>query len=214
MYYLKFGSQKIIGASPELLFGMRDGEMQTQPLAGTIRRGKNRREDEKLVRELLLDPKERAEHTMLVDLHRNDMGRVAQFGTVKVRDFMNVKKFRYVQHLSSDVVGIIKKSEDMFSALSANFPAGTVTGAPKIEAMKIISRNESQPRGPYGGAVGYFGFNGDCTFALAIRTLFVSGSRAFTQTSAGIVADSQPEKEYDEILGKLAGMQKALGINL
>lgn len=210
MYYLKFGKQKIIGASPELLFGLRDGEMQTSPLAGTIRRGKTQKEDQKLAKILLSDPKERAEHHMLVDLHRNDMGKVAQFGTVKLRDLMSIKKFSHVQHISSDIVGIIKKGEDMFSALAANFPTGTLTGAPKIEAMKIIDKNEKDARGPYGGAVGHFGFNGDCTFAIAIRSLFVSGDYAFTQTSGGIVYDSIPEKEYDEIQRKLQAIKEAM----
>lgn len=212
MYYLKFGSIKVIGASPELLFGLRDGEMQTSPLAGTIKRGKTSGEDQKLARELLSNPKEKAEHNMLLDLHRNDLGKVAEFGTVKVRDFMSVKKFSHVQHISSQITGEIKKGEDMFSALAANFPTGTLTGAPKIEAMKIINKNESEARGPYGGAVGQFGFNGDCTFAIAIRSLFISGSYAFTQTSGGIVYDSKAAKEYDEILNKLAAIKEVLSI--
>lgn len=210
MYYLKFKKIKIIGASPELLFGLRDGEMQTHPLAGTIKRGKNDTEDQRLAKILLSDPKEKAEHNMLVDLHRNDLGRVAQFGTVRVRDFMSVKKFKYVSHIASEIVGIIKKDQDMFSALSANFPTGTLTGAPKIEAMKIIDRNEENARGPYGGAVGHFGFNGDCTFAIAIRSLFISGNYAFTQTSGGIVYDSKADKEYDEIQRKLQAMKEVL----
>ena len=210
MYYLKFGQKKIIGASPELLFGLRDGEMQTSPLAGTIKRGKNQSEDQRLARELLSDPKEIAEHNMLVDLHRNDIGKVAEFGTVKVRDLMSVKRFSHVQHISSEIVGIVKKGEDMFSALAANFPAGTLTGAPKIEAMKIIDRTEDQARGPYGGAVGQFSFNGDCTFAIDIRSLFISKDYAFTQTSGGIVYDSKPNKEYEEIQTKLAAMKEVL----
>ncbi len=212
MYFVKFGEKKIIGASPELLFGLRNGEMTTAPLAGTIRRGKNEVEDQKLARELLSDKKEQAEHTMLVDLHRNDMGKVAEFGTVKVRDFMSVKRFSHVQHISSEIVGIIKRGEDAFSALAANFPTGTLSGAPKIEAMKIIDRNEPQARGPYGGGVGHFGFNGDCTFAIAIRSLFVSGNYAYAQTSGGIVYDSESSKEYDEIQRKLAAMKRALEI--
>lgn len=211
MYYLKFGDRKIIGASPELLFGLRDGEMQTSPLAGTIKRGKDQKDDQRLARVLLSDPKERAEHNMLVDLHRNDIGRVAEFGTVKVRDLMSVKKFSHVQHISSEIVGILKKGEDTFSALAANFPAGTLTGAPKIEAMKIIDKTEQEARGPYGGAVGHFGFNGDSTFAIAIRSLFIAQDYGFTQTSGGIVYDSTPEKEYDEIQRKLAAMKEVLG---
>lgn len=212
MYYLKFDKKKIIGASPELLFSLRGKDITTKPLAGTTARGKNEAADRKLARALLNDPKEKAEHNMLIDLHRNDLGRVAEFGTVRIRDLMAIKKFRYVQHIASEVVGIIKNGEDQFSGLAANFPAGTLTGAPKIEAMKIINRNEACARGPYGGGVGHFGFNGDCTFAIAIRSLFVSGNYAFTQTSGGVVYDSKPHKEYAEIQRKLAGIQKALEI--
>lgn len=210
MYVVKFAHQKIIGASPELLFALRDGEMETFPLAGTIRRGKTKAEDSQLARHLLNDPKEIAEHNMLVDLHRNDMGRVAQFGTVKVRSLMDIKCFSHVQHISSEIVGIIRQGEDMFSTLAANFPAGTLTGAPKIESMKIIDRIEQDGRGPYGGALGHFGFNGDCTFAIPIRTLFISGDMAYIQTSGGIVYDSDPEKEYDEIQRKLQAMKEVL----
>ena len=212
MYYLKFGSKKIIGASPELLFSLRDGEMTTRPLAGTIARGKSDEEDQKLARELLNDPKERAEHNMLVDLHRNDIGKVAQFGSVRIRDLMSVKKFSHVQHISSEIVGTIRSDEDMFSALASNFPAGTVSGAPKIESIKIIDGNEPEARGPYGGGVGHFGFNGDCTFALAIRSLFVAGTDAYAQTSGGIVHDSKPDVEYKEIKNKLAAMKKVLSV--
>jgi len=220
MYFLKFGDpstklgtgKTIIGASPELLFSLRSGEMTTRPLAGTIRRGKNEVEDMRLARELVNDEKEKAEHAMLVDLHRNDLGRVAQFGTVKVRDLMTVKKFSHVQHISSEVVGTIAKGRDAFSAFASNFPMGTVTGTPKIETIKIIDENEPDARGPYGGGVGHFGFNGDCTFALALRSLFVSGSYAYSQTSSGIVYDSVPEKEFDEIKSKSAAMKKAIGI--
>ncbi|MBI2085732.1 anthranilate synthase component I family protein [Candidatus Daviesbacteria bacterium] len=212
MYYLKFNDKKIIGASPELLFSLREGEMTSKPLAGTIKRGLNEKEDQQLAKILLNDLKERAEHNMLVDLHRNDIGKMARFGTVKIKDYMSVKKFGFVQHISSEIVGLLKNNEDMFSALSANFPAGTLTGAPKIEAMKTINRNEAEARGPYGGAVGHFGFNGDSTFAIAIRSLFISKDYAFTQTSGGIVSDSKPEKEYDEIQRKLAAMRKVLEV--
>ncbi len=212
MYYLKFDEKKIIGASPELLFGLRENEMETRPLAGTIGRGKTETEDQQLARTLLHDPKEIAEHNMLVDLHRNDIGKGAQFGTVRVKDYMSVKKFSHVQHISSEIVGIIKRGEDMFSTLSYNFPAGTLSGAPKIESMKIIDSLEQEARGPYGGGVGQFGFNGDCTFAIAIRSLFVSGKNAYAQTSGGIVFDSDPEKEYTEVERKLAAMRKVLGV--
>lgn len=210
MYYLKFGSQKIIGASPELLFRLKDGDMETFPLAGTIKRGKNEKEDALLARELLNDPKEIAEHNMLVDLSRNDLGRVGKFGTVKVRSLMDIKKYSHVQHISSEITGIIKDTEDMFSALASNFPMGTVTGTPKIETIKIIDGNEPDARGPYGGAVGHFGFNGDCTFALTLRSLFLSGNYGYAQTCSGIVYDSVAEKEFDELQRKLQAMKEVL----
>lgn len=213
MYYLKFGSQKIIGASPELLFRLKNGDMETFPLAGTARRGEDEREDQELARQLLNNPKEIAEHNMLVDLHRNDLGKVAKFGTVKVRSLMDIKKFSHVQHISSEISAVIKDGCDMFCALAASFPAGTLTGAPKIESMKIINRIENAPRGPYGGAIGHFGFDGNCTFAIAIRSLFVSGNYAFAQTSGGVVLDSDSEKEYQEIVNKLAAIKKGLEVN-
>lgn len=210
MYLVKFGQKKIIGASPELLFRLQNGEMATFPLAGTIRRGKTDAEDKKLVRKLLSDPKEIAEHNMLVDLHRNDIGRVAEFGSVKVRSLMDIKRFSHVQHIASEIVGIMQSGKDMFDGVAATFPAGTLTGAPKIESMKIIDRLEGLPRGPYGGGVGHFGFNGDCTFAIAIRTLFIDGQYGYTQAAGGIVYDSVPEKEYDEVQRKLAALTEAL----
>ena len=210
MYYLKFRGKKIIGASPELLFSLQDGEMTTRPLAGTIRRGANAEEDQQLARELVNDEKERAEHNMLVDLHRNDIGKVAKFGTVKIRDLMTVKKFSHVQHISSEVVGTIRPDEDMFSGFASQFPMGTVCGTPKIETIKIIDANEKEARGPYGGGVGHFGFNGDCTFALALRSVFISGQNAYTQTCGGIVYDSVPKKEFDEIRRKSAAMKEVL----
>ncbi len=211
MYFLKFQNEKyIIGASPELVFRLRNGEMETFPLAGTIQRGKDEKEDILLAKTLLNDPKEIAEHNMLVDLHRNDLGRVARAGTVKVRHLMDIKKFSHVQHISSEVVGLIKKNYTMFDGLSSVFPAGTLSGAPKIESMKIIERIENSPRGPYGGAIGHFGFDGNCTFAIPIRTLFVSESRAFARASGGIVYDSHPEKEYMEIIRKLSAIEKAM----
>jgi len=212
MYYVKFGDKKIIGASPELLFSLRDGEMATRPLAGTIQRGQTEKEDQQLARKLLHDSKERAEHAMLVDMHRNDIGKVSKFGTVKIRDLMSIKRFSHVQHISSEIVGNIRDDADMFSGLASTFPMGTVCGTPKIETMKIIDANEPIGRGPYGGGVGHFGFNGDCTFALALRSLFVSGTYAYTQTSSGIVYDSLPEKEYQELQHKSAAMRKVLEV--
>lgn len=212
MYYIKFTDKKIIGASPELLFSLKDGEMTTRPLAGTIGRGENEKEDKRLARQLLNDPKEKAEHNMLVDMHRNDIGRIARFGTVRISDLMSIKKFSHVQHISSEITGIIDPKEDMFSGLASNFPMGTVCGTPKIETIKIIDLIEPEARGPYGGGVGQFGFNGDCTFALTLRSLFISGKKAYTQTSGGIVYDSKPDKEYEEIQRKLAAMRKVLGV--
>jgi len=210
MYFMKFDDQVIIGASPELLFRLKNGEMETFPLAGTTKRGSNKEEDLKLARELLNDSKEIAEHNMLVDLHRNDLGRVAKFGTVKVRNLMDIKKYSHVQHISSEIAGIINENEDMFSALASNFPAGTLSGAPKIEAMKIINEIEEDGRGPYGGAIGQFGFNGDCTFAIPIRSLFIKGEDAYAQTCGGNVYDSDPDKEYQEIERKLEAMKIVL----
>ena len=144
---------------------------------------------------------------MLVDMQRNDLGRVAQFGTVRIRDLMSIKKFSHVQHISSEITGFIKPHEDMFSGLASNFPMGTVSGTPKVETTKIIDKNEPEARGPYGGGVGQFGFNGDCTFALTLRSIFIVNSYGYTQTSGGIVYDSIPEKEYEEITRKLAAMK-------
>lgn len=210
MYYFKFSEQKIIGASPELLFRLRNGEMETFPLAGTTRRGKDSKEDTQLARALLNDPKEIAEHNMLVDLHRNDLGRVARFGTVKVRNLMDIKRYSHVQHISSEIVGILHEDHDMFSALASNFPAGTLTGAPKVEAMKIINELEPEGRGPYGGAVGIFSFNGDCTFAIPIRSVFINKTDAYAQTCGGNVYDSNAADEYLEIERKLSAMRKVL----
>lgn len=210
MYFMKFGAQRIIGASPELLFRLRNGEMETFPLAGTTKRGQDETEDRKLARQLLNDPKEIAEHNMLVDLHRNDIGRVAQFGTVKVRNLMDIKRFSHVQHISSEIVGILHPEHDMFTALASNFPAGTLSGAPKIEAIKIINQLEPDGRGAYGGALGQFCFNGDCIFAIPIRSLFINGTTAYAQTCGGNVYDSNPDDEYEEIVRKLSAMKVVL----
>lgn len=219
MYYVKFLDPlkndgvgiKLIGASPELLFSLTQGEVETHPLAGTIKRGKNDLEDKQLARKLLNDPKEIAEHNMLVDMHRNDIGKISQFGTVKIRSLMDIKKFSHVQHIGSEISGIIGHDEDMFSSLASILPGGVLCGAPKIETIKIINSLEKEARGPYGGGVGFFGFNGDAIFAIPIRTLFISGNYAYTQTCSGIVYDSVPYKEYEEIERKLAAMKETLG---
>ena len=186
MYYVKFGEKKIIGASPELLLSVRDRSIETHPLAGTIRRGRTPLEDITLARTLLRDPKEAAEHRMLVDMHRNDIGRVSQFGSVSVRSLMNVRRYPFVQHIASEISGILRPGEDMFTALQSLMPGGVVSGAPKIESIRIIDREEKEARGPYGGALGYFGLNGDCTFAIPIRTLFVDGEYAYTKLRVGL----------------------------
>jgi anthranilate synthase component I len=210
MYFMKFGEQKIIGASPELLFRLQGSEMETFPLAGTVGRGKDDHEDLSLSRGLLGDAKEIAEHSMLVDLHRNDLGRVAQFGTVRIRRLMDIKRFSHVQHISSEIVGLLAPGQDMFSALASNFPAGTLTGAPKLEAMTIIDEIEAIGRGPYGGALGQFLFTGDCTFAIPIRSIFVSGEDGYVQTCGGNVLDSLPDAEFEEIERKLSAMRVVL----
>lgn len=211
MYYMKFDKKVLIGASPELIFRLQQKEIESFPLAGTKGRSHEKNADMELARQLLNDPKEIAEHNMLVDLHRNDIGRASRFASVRVRRLMDIKKFSHVQHISSEIVGLLHRDYDMFSGLAASFPAGTLSGAPKIESMKIIERLEQSPRGPYGGAVGHFGLNGDCTFAIPIRTFFVHGEEAFARASGGIVYDSSAENEYLEIQRKLAAIKQAMG---
>jgi len=211
MYYLKFGERQIIGASPELLIRVKGKHLEHfGTLAGTIGRGKSKREDILLEKKLQKDPKERAEHMMLVDLARNDVGKVCSFGSIKVKKILSVKKYSHVQHLYSEITGTLNSNEDSFSALKACFPAGTLTGAPKIEAIKLITNIEGEPRGPYGGVVGYFSLSGDCMFAITIRTIFVSGNKAYTQVGSGIVYDSTHIHEYREILSKHAQMHLAV----
>ncbi len=210
MYFLKFGGQVMIGASPELLFRLSDGQMETFPLAGSAPRGKTKEEDLDLTKKLLNDPKEVAEHLMLVDMHRNDLGKVAKFATVKVRRLMDVVKYSHVQHISSEITGILAGDQNMFTGLASVFPGGVLNGSPKVESIKIIHRNEKAPRGVYGGGIGHFGFNGDCTFCIPIRSLFTNNEFAYIQTSSGIVFDSKPKKEYQEIIHKLSAMKKVL----
>lgn len=211
MYFFKFGKRQIISASPELLIQVKGKQLEHfGTLAGTIRRGKDKKEDQKLADQLVADEKERAEHMMLVDLARNDVGKICEFGSVYVDKLLTVKKYSHVQHIYSEVRGILKKPENSFSALAACFPAGTLTGAPKIEAIKIIYQLEKESRGPYGGVGGYFSLSGDSMFAIAIRSLFVCGNEAFTQTGSGIVIDSTFQKEYQEIKNKQAAMEMTL----
>jgi anthranilate synthase component 1 len=207
---LDFGQLQLLGSSPEMLVRLEGTKLTTRPLAGTRPRSADPEEDEKLKLEMLLDEKERAEHLMLVDLHRNDMGKVSKFGSVKVNELMSVEKYSHVQHIVSNVESEIADDKDAFDALRASFPAGTVTGAPKVRAMEIISGLEKAPRGPYGGAVGYFDFTGNMDVAITIRSIVVSGSNASVQAGAGIVADSVPEKEHAETEHKMGAMLQAI----
>lgn len=210
LFYLDFGQLQLLGSSPEMLVRLEGTKLTTRPLAGTRPRSADPEEDEKLKLEMLLDEKERAEHLMLVDLHRNDMGKVSKFGSVKVNELMSVEKYSHVQHIVSNVESEIADDKDAFDALRASFPAGTVTGAPKVRAMEIISELEKAPRGPYGGAVGYFDFTGNMDVAITIRSIVVSGSNASVQAGAGIVADSVPEKEHAETEHKMGAMLQAI----
>jgi anthranilate synthase component 1 len=210
MYYIETGKSTIVGSSPEILVRVEDDTLELRPIAGTRRRGKNPEEDKYMEEELKADPKEIAEHIMLVDLGRNDLGRVSTIGTVKVTELMTVEKYSHVMHLVSNVVGKLKKGHDAFDVLRASFPAGTVTGAPKIRAMEIIEELEPTKRGPYAGSIGYFDFSGNMDMCITIRTIIFKDKKAYIQAGAGIVADSDPEKEYKETVNKAKGMFKAI----
>ena len=210
MYYLRLGDFQVVGSSPELLVRLEEGRIDLRPIAGTRPRGRNDAEDLRLEQELLADPKEQAEHIMLVDLGRNDVGRVAQVGSVAVSELMTVERYSHVMHIVSNVKGILADGHDAFDLLRACFPAGTVTGAPKIRAMEIIEELEPVRRGPYAGAVGYFGFSGNMDTCITIRTVIVAGGTAHVQAGAGIVADSDPEREYEETMNKAKGMLAAI----
>jgi anthranilate synthase component I len=210
MYFLKFGDRRIVGSSPEMLVRVENRQVETFPIAGTRPHLADRQANAKLTKEMLADPKERAEHTMLVDLARNDVGRVAKYGSVKVPELFTVQQFSHVQHIVSRVVGTLRGEFDSFDAMRAMFPAGTVSGAPKPRAMEIIEELEPVRRGPYAGALGYFSFNGNADFAITIRTLVARGTRCSIQAGAGIVADSDPEKEWHETESKAAGLMKAV----
>jgi len=210
MFYLKLGELTLIGSSPEILVRCEGSEVRTRPIAGTRPRGQTPQKDKKLERELKADPKERAEHLMLVDLGRNDLGRVCQYGSVKVKSFMETERYSHVMHLVTDVAGKKAKGTDAFDCLRAAFPAGTVAGAPKVRAMQIIESLEPTRRGPYAGAVGYIGFSGNMDAAITIRTILMKGTQAHVQAGAGIVADSNPKREYQETCNKAAGMLEAI----
>jgi anthranilate synthase component 1 len=210
MYYLHLGDFHIAGASPELLVRVEDGVVSTHPIAGTRRRGKDAPEDLALEEELKNDRKERAEHIMLVDLGRNDIGRISEPGTVEVTQLMDVERYSHVMHLVSHVQGRLRAGLSQFDALRSCFPAGTVSGAPKIRAMEIIAELEKERRGPYAGAVGYFDFSGNLDTAIAIRTVIIKDNVAYIQAGAGIVADSTPEREYQESLNKAQALLSAI----
>jgi len=210
MFYLNFDDIKLIGASPEILVRLTDGKIELRPIAGTRPRGKTPDEDQQYEKDLLRDPKERAEHIMLVDLGRNDVGKVAQSGSVTVPKLMEIERYSHVMHIVSRVEGKLKPDTDCYDLFMSAFPAGTVSGAPKIRAMQIISELEPAPRGPYAGAVGYFGFNGNMDFCITIRTITINKGRLSIQVGAGIVADSSPANEYDETLRKAGAMFKAI----
>ncbi len=212
MYYFNFGDFKITGASPEPLIKINGRKILTCPIAGTRRRGRNAGEDKALIKDLLNDEKERAEHNMLVDLARNDLGRVCKYNSVKVKKYMNIEKYSHVIHLVSRVEGTLDKNNSIYDALKSVFPAGTLSGAPKIRAMQIISELEPDRRGPYGGAVGYFGYDGNLDSCITIRTAVVKNDTAYIQAGAGIVYDSKPESEYNETLNKAAAIFKAIGL--
>ncbi len=210
MYYLKLGDIKIAGSSPEVMVRTEDGVVTMRPIAGTAPRGSTDAEDRELAEELLSDPKERAEHVMLVDLGRNDVGRVCEYGTVVVDELMVIEKYSHVMHIVSNVVGKLRSDKDSFDVLRACLPAGTVSGAPKIRAMEIIDELEPSRRGSYAGAVGYFSFSGNSDTALAIRTIMIKDGVAHIQAGGGVVADSVPEKEYQETLNKARACMKAI----
>lgn len=213
MYFLKAGDRKIIGSSPEMLVRVDNGVIETFPIAGTRPCSNNPSENTALTKELLSDPKERAEHVMLVDLARNDVGRVSRFGSVHVPEFMRVHRYSHVQHIVSRVVGKLRNECDCYEALRALFPAGTVSGAPKVRAMEIVEELEPTRRGPYAGAVGYFSYNDNADFAITIRTLVADKDKAYIQVGAGIVADSVPEREWFETEHKAKALMRALEVS-
>ena len=210
LYHMKMSQKTIIGASPEMLIRVTGDQVETFPIAGTRKITEDEEKNDEMQKELVNDEKELAEHTMLVDLGRNDIGRVCDYGTVHVKSLMEVKRFSHVQHMVTHVVGKLSKKFDMYDAFKAVFPAGTVSGAPKVRAMEIIDELEPESRGPYAGAVGYFSFNGCCDFAIAIRSIFADGKSGFVQAGAGIVFDSTAKNELNETEHKANAMITAL----
>ena len=210
LFYLRAGALSLVGSSPEIMVRVEGDRVTIRPLAGTRGRGATEEEDKRLAADLLADPKERAEHIMLVDLGRNDVGRVAQYGSVQLSDVLTVERYSHVMHLCSTVTGRLEPGKTAFDALRACLPAGTLSGAPKVRAMEIIDELEPHRRGPYGGAVGYIDFGGNMDTCITLRTLVLKGQTAYLQAGAGIVADSVPEKEYEETMNKARGLLRAL----
>jgi len=212
MFLLELDGFSLVGASPEVHVRCEEGKVEIRPIAGTRRRGKNEDEDAALEKELLADPKERAEHVMLVDLARNDIGRVCDFGSVQVKDLMFIERYSHVMHIVSQVEGKLSAEKTNYDLMRATFPAGTVSGAPKIRAMQIISELEQTTRGTYAGAVGYFSFNGNLDTCITIRTALIKDGKAYVQAGGGWVNDSTPEGEYQETINKSMAMRKAIAM--
>jgi len=212
MFYLRTPSVILVGSSPEIMVRVVNGQITTRPLAGTRPRGSTVEQDNRVAEEQLADPKERAEHVMLVDLGRNDVGRVARYGSIKLSDVMTIERYSHVMHITSNVGGELAEGKTAFDALWACLPAGTVSGAPKVRAMEIIDEVEPHRRGPYAGAVGYFDFNGNMDTCITLRTIVIQGNKAYVQAGAGIVADSVPANEWQETLSKARGLLKAIEI--
>jgi anthranilate synthase component 1 len=210
MFYLKFDDFRIVGSSPEMLVRVENKIVETCPIAGTRKRGKTKEEDEALEEELLKDEKEIAEHTMLVDLGRNDIGRISKHGTVAVKNLMHIERYSHVMHMVTNVQGEMREDKTAFDAMMSILPAGTLSGAPKVRAMEIIDELEAVKRGPYGGAIGYLSFNGNLDSCITIRTMIFKDGKAYVQAGAGIVADSDPDKEYEECLNKAKALLTAL----
>lgn len=210
MYYMNFGDFKVIGSSPEPLLKINGTKVSTYPIAGTRKRGRTAREDRILINDLLNDEKEKAEHNMLVDLSRNDLGRVCRYGSVKVKKYMNIEKYSNVLHMVSRVEGILDNNKTIFDAIKSAFPAGTLSGAPKIRAMQIISELEPDRRNLYGGIIGYFGYDGSLNTCITIRTAVIRGNNAYIQAGAGIVYDSSPEKEWEETINKAGALFRSI----
>lgn len=210
MFYLKLDDQIIVGSSPEVMVRVEGDSVESRPIAGTRPRGKTEEEDQRLEDELINDPKERAEHIMLVDLARNDLGRIAEIGTVKVDELMTIERYSHVMHIVSNVIAQLSEDKDVFDVLKAAFPAGTLSGAPKVRAMEIIEETEPSRRGAYGGAIGYFSYSGNMDSCITIRTFVIKDNKIYIQAGAGIVADSNPETEYYETVNKVKALVKAV----